>query len=163
MEKISYLNGRVICEVKDNGCHEVISHKQGANGYPQIRYNGIASTIHRVVYMFEILGVLKLDGTMDICHTCDNRKCCNTEHLFSGTRQDNVSDMVEKGRNSTGKKHGDTCRGEIQGNSKLTEIEVKLIRLKYELGKRKCDLAEEYNVSHKLIRNIINYKTWTHV
>ena len=34
----------------------------------------------------------------NVLHTCDNRKCCNREHLFIGTHADNVDDMLTKGR-----------------------------------------------------------------
>lgn len=34
----------------------------------------------------------------DICHHCDNRLCVNPEHLFVGSRLENVHDMMRKGR-----------------------------------------------------------------
>jgi len=33
-----------------------------------------------------------------IMHTCDNRKCCNPDHLVGGTRHDNMLDAMRKGR-----------------------------------------------------------------
>lgn len=37
------------------------------------------------------------DG-MFVCHKCDNRQCTNPDHLFLGTRQDNINDMLYKKR-----------------------------------------------------------------
>ena len=33
-----------------------------------------------------------------ICHSCDNPKCVNPDHLFAGSPQDNVNDMIGKNR-----------------------------------------------------------------
>lgn len=37
------------------------------------------------------------DG-LHVLHTCDNPPCCNPGHLRLGTPQDNVDDMMRKGR-----------------------------------------------------------------
>lgn len=40
----------------------------------------------------------QIPGDLFVCHKCDNPPCCNPEHLFLGTRQQNVDDMILKKR-----------------------------------------------------------------
>ncbi len=35
---------------------------------------------------------------LEICHMCDNRRCVNVEHMFLGTRSENMIDASRKGR-----------------------------------------------------------------
>lgn len=50
---------------------------------------------HRLAYSFAVGPIPK--GKC-VLHRCDNRKCCNPEHLFIGTIKDNNQDMWAKGR-----------------------------------------------------------------
>lgn len=54
-----------------------------------------------------------------VCHHCDMPCCVNPAHLFVGVAQDNVSDMVAKGRNP---------KRTTNGRALLSEVEVRLVR-----------------------------------
>lgn len=136
---------------KSPDCWLWIGPKVG-RGYGKFRYNGKTQRAHRVVW--ELTNGAIPDG-MFVCHRCDTPACVRPEHLFLGMPLDNVHDMTTKKRHA---------HGEIRKNAKLTEIEVRQIRTRYEPRKVTVkQLAKEYKVDPGLIHRIIHRKVWKHV
>lgn len=65
-------------------------------GYGQIRFFGKITRAHRVsASLFQ--GRI-IPSSLDVCHHCDNPPCVRPDHLFIGTRSDNMRDCQRKGR-----------------------------------------------------------------
>lgn len=111
-------------------------------GYGHLTYNGKNVRAHRFFYE-NLIGPIPED--LHVLHKCDNPLCVNPKHLFLGTHQDNVQDMVTKGRH---------------GKSKLTEDQVQEIRLDV---RRSIIIAKEYGVHRSTINRIKSGIRWKHV
>ena len=122
------------------------------NGYGQFgRYPLASTTAHRAMWE-SVHGPIPTG--FDICHRCDVRPCINPEHLFLGTRLENMRDAAAKGR---------VQRGESRYNSKLSESSVLQIRA---CSLRRGDLtklASEFNVNQQTVGDVVRRRSWRHL
>lgn len=125
-------------------------------------------SVHRFMYE-HFKG--KVPDSLYVCHSCDNTKCCNPEHLWAGTQTDNMRDMSRKGR-------GGKLNGEYIGNAKFTNKEAVIIRKLYDRaiahGKNTINarrgeksvvmkLSHIFGVGKHVIYGIVNRKTYKNV
>lgn len=94
----------------------------------------------------------------DVCHSCDNPRCVRPDHLFVGTRKDNMQDAVKKGRQLTV-----PLKGIANGRATITDDDVRQIRCRASMGENHKALAAEYRMTKENIRMIVHRKTWSHI
>lgn len=118
------------------------------------------------------------DG-LDVLHRCDNPPCCKLDHLWLGTKSDNMRDMFAKRRDAWhtkpermragAAKAGETlrlhgARGEKHANAKLTDAQVAEILAVWRPFKGPAasrgfvtveQLAARYGVSRSLVCKIV--------
>src|SRR5262245_8081158 len=104
--------------------------KVHASGYGVVHRDGRDWLTHRYAWFLTHGERPRLH----VLHKCvAKRRCVNPDHLYLGTDRDNGADTRRTGRSATGDKNGSRThperrpRGERQGNSKLTEVEVRAI------------------------------------
>lgn len=97
-------------------------------------------------------------GSLQVLHSCDNRRCVNPDHLFIGTNADNMRDMIAKGRDQK-----NSPKGERQWNSALTSDDVKMIRRMWADGVAQVALARQLGVTRHCVYCICHRKSWTHI
>lgn len=72
------------------------------DGYGRRFADGRMQLVHRLAWI-EAHGPIPPE-TPFVLHHCDNPACYEVQHLFLGTHQDNMDDMVAKGRSYWGQK-----------------------------------------------------------
>lgn len=137
-----------IDRVQKTGSCWLWTGQRGPKGYGAARYHGYRMLAHRFSYELHY-GVIASE--LHVLHKCDTPLCVRPDHLFLGTPQDNMDDKVAKNRQT---------RGETNGTSKLTEIDVRYIRASKE---RSSILARYYGVNYGTIHSIRKCITWKHI
>lgn len=136
-------------ERQPNGCLYFMGSR--CQGYGRIGVQGKSPQIaHRVAW--ELRHGPIPDG-LCVLHKCDNRPCCDTDHLFLGTNADNTHDMLAKGRNYTGDQ-----KGEANGRAKITAADACAIYLDTRSGPK---IGREYGISQSTVNRIRRGVCWT--
>lgn len=116
-----------------------------SEGYGYFSFDGQMYLAHRAAY--EAANGPIPDGLL-LRHSCDNRRCCNHDHLTPGTDQDNSDDCVSRRRHYFGERHH---------WAKLTVPQVQEIRASRSRNK---DLAAEFGVDPSAVSHIKRNRNW---
>ena len=98
----------------------------------------------------------KIPPGMYVCHHCDNKICVNPRHLFLGTPADNARDMWAKGRGVSG-------RGILNGKTKITDEQVMELRILFQNGMPKKELADLFHICVQYVGSICQRKRRNYV
>jgi hypothetical protein len=139
--------------IDDGGCW--VWSRATSAGYGSMTICGRSQRAHVVAW--SISRRQTVPKGMCVCHSCDNPLCVNPDHLFLGTRSDNMNDMVSKGR------HGGpppSLSGEDNPASRLTSEKVDQIRLALRRGEVQQRIADRFGVSQSTISKINMGLSW---
>jgi hypothetical protein len=92
---------------------------------------------------------------MMACHSC-RRQCCNPRHLDWGPPSKNFGeDKCRDGTANVGERHG---------NAKLSEVDVRQIRMLCSNGElTQAEVSVRFGVDPSTISGIHRHRAWTHI
>lgn len=126
-------------------------------GYGAIKVRGVLAATHRLSYEIEY-GPIP-DG-MSVCHRCDRPSCINPEHLFVGTRADNMADGYAKGRVCPPSRLENLLPGGF--NRSLSEAEASSLRS--DIASRGSEtlrsIAERWSLPLHLVKDVSSGRTY---
>jgi hypothetical protein len=125
-----------------------------ANGYLAVTLQRDGRSVNAYIHqaVAEIAHGPRPEG-MNVLHRDDDKRNNDPSNLYYGTQRQNLGDAVRNG----------TCRfGQAAPRAKLTDDQVREIRLLLSSGMRRKDIAAWFGVSASLIDLIAWEKRWKH-
>jgi hypothetical protein len=141
---------RTYAVVNADGCWR-IPGQVSYRGYVYAWFRSKKLLAHRVAYMLFVGAIPK--GKL-VCHHCDNRQCCNPDHLFLGSAADNTADMVAKRRH---------VHGEATCTAVITAADVLEIRRRVDTGESQRSIADDYGLVQPTVSKIALRQRWKHI
>ena len=116
-------------------------------GYGAYSYShSVSYPAHRIAFFLEN----KIDPKdLVVRHKCDNTKCCNPNHLEAGTHSQNTQDMLARKRHNT-------PIGLDHGNSRLSDDDVRDIRLAKRIGESSKGIAAKFSITVDYVNEIVS-------
>uniref|UniRef100_A0A6C0CJF3 HNH nuclease domain-containing protein n=1 Tax=viral metagenome TaxID=1070528 RepID=A0A6C0CJF3_9ZZZZ len=148
--KLEILKSKVEDPIKD--CWVDNTKQPTKDGYIRTSINCKSLGLHRASYM--VYKNMNLCRSKVVRHMCNNKKCCNPNHLEEGTVKQNSEDML---------KHGTRLLGEKHPNSKISrELALKIIASK-DNGMTRKEKSEHFGVSARSIQRIEIFESFRHL
>lgn len=123
-------------------------------GYARVWFAGRRIMAHRLSW--ELANGAPVPSHLVVCHACDNPPCVRPEHLWLGSKGENNLDRDRKGRQVA-------LPGSRNGNHKIFEDDVRVIRASRAAGVSAATLAVRFGVSTVTVQRIVARKGWRHV
>jgi HNH endonuclease len=135
-----------------SGCILWTARNINNKGYAIVCWEGRKTLAHRLAWI-AVHG--PVPAGMHVCHRCDRPLCINPDHLFMGTRSDNMMDCSVKGRLKNPR-----MPGVANPKAKITDE----IAMQIYLASGKCSqIAKRFNASWDLVARIKKRETWKHI
>lgn len=155
----------------NSGCWLWVASCCGKTGRPIITHQKRKQFAYRVAWQ---LFCGPIPEGMLACHKCDTPQCVNPDHLFMGTRFDNMRDSAAKGRNvsqtspeknpfNNPEHRKPAGPGEKHWNCRLTPERVRELRSKKKPGESAKPLAIEFGISETHVFQICTGSRWKHI
>jgi hypothetical protein len=113
-------------------------------GYGHLRVHRKDVIAHRMAYM---LSNGPIEVGKRVCHTCDNRRCCNPVHLWIGTGKDNSMDAARK----------------LRMHSKYSVEDILKVKELLNQGLSTRAIAKRLSVGRDTVMKVQKGKTWAHL